>query len=150
MPVIFNSDIATNQVAQTAKTMATTPGQHGNMIFARCVCTITAAEVVTDQFRLFSVPEGYEAIPNLCSVDTDGVAGTSAIIDIGTASNPNSLAASLDITAAGLEEFADSGDESLVPATFSTTEDVFATFTTLTAAPTADKIFVVRLVFAKV
>jgi hypothetical protein len=146
----YDSTQAAKQADPTAKNLLDADAQQASTVYCEAEYVIpTAALAANDTVRLFKVPEGYRAIPHTFVVDTDGVGGTSAIISIGTASNPDSIASALDITAAGLEQALDSGDESLAPATSSTTEFLIATFTTLTATPTAGKKFVVKGLFAK-
>jgi hypothetical protein len=134
----------------TAKSLAVAEAQQASMIYCEGTYIADASEVVNDVVRMFKIPEGYRAIPTLFSVDTDGLAGTSTIISVGTETTPAAFAASLDITAAGIEKADDSGSESLTPATVSVVEEwCVAKFTTSTAAPTAAKKFIVRGFFAK-
>ncbi len=147
----FDSDKAAKEADPTAKNLLNSEEANASVVYREATYTISsgATEVANDTVRLFKVPEGFRAISSDFSVDTDGVGGTSAIISIGTASNPDSIASGIDITSAGFARADDSGDESLDPATATTTEFLLATFTTLTAAPTADQKFIVKGYFAK-
>ena len=146
---IFNSDVAAKQVDPIPDNLVSTPQVGGNAVTLECIYTVLATEVVTDQVRLFSLPEGFRPNAPDCSIVNDGVNGTSAIISIGTASNPNSIADAIDITAAGIDRADVSGDEANAPATATTTEFLFLTFDTLTAAMVAGKKIIVRLPCSK-
>jgi hypothetical protein len=149
MATLYSAE-ATKQLTPTAKNMATAETQQASVVYCEGTYTADASEVVNDVVRMFLVPEGYRCIPHLLSVDTDGLAGTSTIISVGTETTPAAYAAALDITAAGIENAEDSGSESLTPATNAVEgEWCVAKFTTSTAAPTAAKKFIVRGVFAK-
>ncbi len=144
-----NSDVATKQADPTAKNLLVSERVESSVVAIECIYTVLATEVVNDLVRLFKVPEGYRAIASDFTVTSDGIGGTSAIISIGTASNPDSIAAAIDITSASFDRADNSGDEALTPVTATTTEDLFLKFTTLTAAPTVAKLIVVRGLFQK-
>jgi hypothetical protein len=149
MATLYSTEGA-KQNDPTAKNLLDAEAQQASMVYCEATYVCDASESASDTVRLFKIPEGYRAISPLFSVDTDGIGGTSAIISLGTETTAAAFAASLDITAAGIEDAADSGSESLTPATVSVGDEwCIATFTTLTAAPTAAKKFVVRGYFAK-
>jgi hypothetical protein len=143
MATLYSAE-ATKQLTPTAKNMATAETQQASVVYCEGTYTADASEVVNDVVRMFLVPEGYRCIPHLLSVDTDGLAGTSTIISVGTETTPAAYAAALDITAAGIENAEDTPATNAVEG-----EWCVAKFTTSTAAPTAAKKFIVRGVFAK-
>jgi len=147
----FNSDVAVNQVDPSAKKLNNTPQTGGNGIMLECIYTILATEVlvVNDRVRLFELPVGYRPNSPDCSIVNDGVNGTSAIVQIGTDSNPDSIADAIDITAAGIDRADVSGDEAEAPATSAVTEFLFMKFTTLTATMVTGKKIIVRLPCSK-
>ena len=145
----FNSDVAALQVDGTAKARVNTPQVGGNGVSLECIYTVDGTEVQGDKIRLFALPEGFRPNAPDCSVCNDGVGGTSAIVSIGTAANPDSIASALDITAAGIDRADVSGDEADTPATNDTTQFLFMTLDTLTAAMTVGKKIIVRLPSAK-
>lgn len=145
----FNSDVAAKQVDPIPDNMVNTPQVGGNGVPLEAIYTTTGTEVVNDLVRLFNLPEGFRPNAPDASVVNDGVGGTSAIISIGTASNPDSIAAALDITASGIDRADVSGDEAVAPATASTTEFLFIKFTTLTDPMDVGKKIVVRIPCAK-
>lgn len=146
----FDSTQAAKQADPTAKNLLNSEEQNASLVYCEAEYIAAGTEVANDTVRLFKIPVGYRAVSPLWSVDTDGLAGTSTIISLGTAAVPAAFGAALDITAAGLEQCLDSGSESLAPATATVDGDYcYATFTTSTATPTAAQTFIVRAVFAK-
>ena len=145
----FNSDVAAIQIDPSVKKLLNPPRTGGRLVMLECIYTVINTEVVNDLIRLFELPVGFRPISPDCSIETDGVGGTSVIAAIGTASNPDSIAAGIVLNAAAFKRADASGDESLVPVTSATTEFLFMKLTTRTAAMTAGKKIIVRLPCSK-
>ena len=144
-----NSDVAAIQIDPSVKKLLNTPQTGGNDITLECVYTVLNTEVVNDLVRLFELPVGFRPHAPDVTVSTDGVGGTSVIVAIGTAANPDSLAAGLVLTTAATRRADNTGDEAVTPATSTVTEFLFLKFTTRTAAMTAGKKIVVRVPCSK-
>lgn len=122
--------------------------------------TVTAAEVANDVIRIVKLPAGSKVIPHLSQIDNDAVGGTSAIVTVGDldttaagvdASDADRYGAALDITAAGKDLF-DSGTRGVAsntPYALQSESWITATFSTLTAAPTAGKVITFRIAYSK-
>lgn len=154
----FDSNTAAIQAAITASNRLAAD-QVGNPVhFAYGKYTVTAAEVANDIIRIVKLAPGARIIPHLSQIDTDGVAGTSAIITVGDtdttvagvdATDADRYGAAIDITAAGKDLFdsATRGVASNTSYALQSNSWITATFTTLTAAPTAGKVINFRIAY---
>lgn len=148
----FNSDLAALEADPRMGNRIDPIKHKAGMLISTPIVTVDATEVEDDLLSLVKQPERTRLVPELSYVVTDGVGGTSAIISVGTASNPDKYASALDVTAAGLDNFGVSGDDDVVsdPITTEGGEQLYAKLTTLTAAMTAGKKLKFVLVFAAV
>jgi hypothetical protein len=147
---IINAPTASNRLAADLL---------GNGIqFAYAQYVVTAAEVANDIIRIVKLPQGARIIPHLSQIDNDAVGGTSAIITVGDtdttaagvdATDADRYGAAIDITAAGKDLFdsATRGVASNNSYALQSQSWITATFTTLTAAPTAAKVLTFRIAY---
>ena len=142
----INSDIYVVQTTEPA------PAGYGSQIgasFAYYDATIAVEasfDAANDTAKLFVVPAGYRAVPNLWHIDCEAL-GTTATLHIGTAADADCIAASVDVHAAASVD-ATGGVEWRTPTTTTATTTFIATLATATAL-TAGKKVVIRAVFAK-
>ena len=142
----INSDTYVAQNTEPA------PAGYGSQIgasFAYYDATIAVEasfDAADDTANLFVVPAGYRAVPNLWHIDCEAL-GSTATLHIGTAADPDCIAASVDVHAAA-SVGATGGVQWLTPATTTATTTFIATLATA-ASLTADKKIVIRAVFAK-
>ena len=128
------------------------PAGYGSQIgasFAYYDATIAVADnfdAANDTANLFIVPAGYRAVPNLWHIDCEDL-GTTATLHIGTAADPDCIAASVDVKDAASVD-ATGGVEWLTPTTTTKATTFIATLATA-ASLTAGKKIVIRAVFAK-
>ena len=128
------------------------PAGYGSQIgasFAYYDATIAVADnfdAASDTAKLFVVPAGYRAVPNLWHINCEAL-GTAATLHIGTAADPDCIAASVDVHAA-TSIHANGGVEWLTPATTTKATTFIATLATA-ADLTAGKKIMIRAVFAK-
>ena len=142
----INSDI---YVVQNTKPATAGYGSQIGASFAYYDATIAVAAsfgAANDTAKLFVVPAGYRAVPNLWHIDCEAL-GTTATIHIGTADDADSIAASVDVHAAASVD-ATGGVQWLTPATTTATTTFIATLASA-ASLTAGKKIVIRAVFAK-
>ena len=143
----INSDIYVVQNTEPA------PAGYGSQIgasFAYYDATIAVEasfDAANDTAKLFVVPAGYRAVPNLWHIDCEAL-GTTATLHIGTAADADCIAASVDVHAAASVN-ATGGVEWLTPTTTTEATTFIATLASATAL-TAGKKIVIRAVFAKV
>ena len=142
----INSDTYVAQNTEPA------PAGYGSQIgasFAYYDATIAVEasfDAADDTANLFVVPAGYRAVPNLWHIDCEAL-GSTATLHIGTADDPDCIAASVDVHAAA-SVGATGGVQWLTPATTTATTTFIATLATATSL-TAGKKVVIRAVFAK-
>ncbi|HOI36790.1 MAG TPA: hypothetical protein PLF11_05365 [Bacillota bacterium] len=142
----IDSDIYVVQNTQPA------PAGYGSQIgasFAYYEATIAVADnfdAASDTAKLFVVPAGYRAVPNLWHINCEAL-GTAATLHIGTAADPDCIAASVDVKDAASVD-ATGGVEWLTPTTTTKATTFIATLATATSL-TAGKKIVIRAVFAK-
>lgn len=128
------------------------PAGYGSQIgasFAYYDATIAVEasfDAANDTANLFVVPAGYRAVPNQWHINCEAL-GTTATLHIGTADDPDCIAASVDVHAVASVD-ATGGVEWLTPTTTTKATTFIATLATATAL-TADKKIVIRAVFAK-
>ena len=143
----INSDIYVVQNTEPA------PAGYGSQIgasFAYYDATIAVEasfDAANDTAKLFVVPAGYRAVPNLWHIDCEAL-GTTATLHIGTTDDADSIAASVDVHAVASVD-ATGGVEWLTPTTTTKATTFIATLATADTL-TADKKIVIRAVFAKV
>ena len=143
----INSDIYVVQNTEPA------PAGYGSQIgasFAYYEAAIAVAgdfDAAGDTANLFVVPAGYRAVPNLWNIACENL-GTTATLHIGTAADPDCIAASVDVSNASKSVDATSGVEWLQPTTTTKATTFIATLATA-ASLTAGKKIVIRAVFAK-
>ena len=129
------------------------PAGYGSQIgasFAYYDATIAVEasfDAANDTAKLFVVPAGYRAIPNLWHIDCEAL-GTTATLHIGTTDDADSIAASVDVHAAASVD-ATGGVEWRTPTTTTKSTTFIATLASA-ASLTAGKKIVIRAVFAKV
>ena len=142
----INSDTYVAQNTEPA------PAGYGSQIgasFAYYDATIAVEasfDAADDTANLFVVPAGYRAVPNLWHIDCEAL-GSTATLHIGTAADPDCIAASVDVHAAA-SVGATGGVEWLTPATTTEATTFIATLASATSL-TAGKKIVIRAVFAK-
>jgi len=130
------------------------PAGYGSQIgasFAYYEATIAVAgdfDAADDTAKLFVVPAGYRAVPNLWHIDCEALGGTAATLHIGTTADPDCIAASVNVSAAA-SKLAAGGVEWLTPATTTKATTFIATLASVTGSLTAGAKIVIRAVFAK-
>jgi hypothetical protein len=145
-----NSDIAAKQLNPTMGNRNHPVKELGGVFVTQPVYTVLGTEAEDDLIFLCNIPNGTKVLEDLSNVANDGVGGTSAIISIGTAGNPDKYASALDITAAGRDAFGVSGDDEVSsdPISVEAERGVYIKLTTLTASMTAGKLIKVNLYLA--
>jgi len=129
------------------------PAGYGSQIgasFAYYEATIAVADnfdAASDTAKLFVVPAGYRAVPNLWHINCEAL-GTTATLHIGTAADADCIAASVDVSKTSKSVDATGGVEWLMPTTTTKATTFIATLATATSL-TAGKKIVIRAVFAK-
>ena len=133
------------------------PAGYGSQIgasFAYYEATIAVAgdfDAANDTAKLFVVPAGYRAVPNLWHINCEALGASAqdtATLDIGTTADPDCIADGVDVHAAASVD-ATGGVEWLTPATTTKATTFIATIASLTGSLTAGKKIVIRAVFAK-
>ena len=128
------------------------PAGYGSQIgasFAYYDATIavgTSFDAANDTAKLFVVPAGYRAVPNLWHIDCEAL-GTTATLHIGTTADEDCIAVSVNVASAA-SVGATGGVEWLTPATTTEATTFIATLATASEL-TAGKKVVIRAVFAK-
>lgn len=142
----INSDI---YVVQNTEPVPAGYGSQNGASFAYYDATIAVEAsfgAANDTANLFVVPAGYRAVPNQWNITCEAL-GTTATLHIGTAADPDSIAASVAVNAAASVD-ATGGVEWRTPTTTTATTTFIATLASATAL-TAGKKVVIRAVFAK-
>ena len=142
----INSDIYVVQNTEPA------PAGYGSQLgasFAYYEATIAVAasfDAANDTANLFVVPAGYRAVPNLWNIRCEAL-GKTATLHIGTTTDPDCIAASIDVHVSASKD-ATGGVEWLTPTTTTKATTFIATLATANTL-TAGKKIVIRAVFAK-
>lgn len=82
------TDIATNQAANTARSLADGNKVSGKLAVARCAYTTTATDAATDVLRLVKLPKGATVVPGASFIDTEDC-GTDISVTIGDEITPD-------------------------------------------------------------
>ena len=128
------------------------PAGYGSQIgasFAYYDATIavgTSFDEANDTAKLFVVPAGYRAVPNLWNIACEAL-GTTATLDIGTTADPDCIAVGVNVASSASKD-ATGGVEWLTPTTTTKATTFIATLATANTL-TAGKKIVIRAVFAK-
>ena len=131
------------------------PAGYGSQIgasFAYYEATIAVAgdfDAANDTAKLFVVPAGYRAVPNLWHINCEALGASAqdtATLDIGTTADPDCIADGVNVSAVSVG--ATGGVEWLTPTTTTKATTFIATLASANGL-TAGKKIVIRAVFAK-